>query len=445
MQQERTLDSLGANARHAVRNHRLGVIAGLFAVTARDFVHPQLIMAGLVYALTKSTFLVALLALIDKAGILGPQLLVSSLFEHADRRRPHFITITIIRAATYALLAASVGLLCWEVSAWTLTVFFVAFTATRLSTASAIVLFTDMTGRLIDPTRVGAFIGMRQFVGGAASIAAGLFIVQPILGHVQVPLNYFILSVVGVVLLTIDMSIWCQCREEPGASAPERSTLTDAVRRGVRWLRTDRNYRCYVLHRVAFRIAFVGLAFFIPYGTEELASAGGAAGLALLGGILVAMLKLSLTVGSLLWGKAADRLGFRMALGFGGVFLAAAPLLALFAPRLPSAFTLPLPGTAALLDLPLLVYFAALICLGFGFQASVIGGRQFLLNSAPEHRRSSYLAFVNTLTSPLTLLPLLGAWVADTYGMRVLFAGVACGGLLAVASSLAMRSGRAGR
>ena len=46
---------------------------------------------------------------------------------------------------------------------------------------------------------------------------------------------------------------------------------------------------------------------------------------------------------------------------------------------------------------------------------------------------------MNTITSPLTLLPLAGAWLANVAGMTVLFAVIVLGGVLAIAGALYMQ------
>ena len=69
------------------RNHVLGVMAGALGSMAYAFLHPDLIIAGMIYALTGSWHLVAVTSIINKAGFLGPQLWASSRLEH----RPVFV------------------------------------------------------------------------------------------------------------------------------------------------------------------------------------------------------------------------------------------------------------------------------------------------------------------------------------------------------------------
>ncbi|MFW6132645.1 MAG: hypothetical protein ACOC8F_02020 [Planctomycetota bacterium] len=434
----RNLRALGENAPFARRNHVLGVAAGTVGNIARDFVHPEMILVGLIYAVTGSAVYAALIPVINKAGMLTPQLLAGSLVEHVPRRRPYFVAATVSRAAAFAGLAVTVWLLTLEVTGLYLFLFYAAYLAVLMCTSLAHVVFMDMIGRLIPAHRVGAFIGMRGFLGGALSLVTGVFIIQPILQGMATPVSYLVLVVIGGVLATADMSIWCQARERPGARAERRTRLRDAIRRGFGWLRTNRNYRCYAWARVAFRVNYLGVAFFIPYGTERLGYEKTGGGLAILGGVLVAVFKFSGVLGSAIWGRVADGHGSRTTLVRSAELLLAGVALALAAPLLPEAFALRVPGLPLAFTLPLTAYLAALGLFGVALRGAMIGGQRFLITSAPPEHRPSYLAFLNTLTSPLTLLPLLAALVAEVGGMIWVFAFVGVGSVLGIVAALRM-------
>ena len=435
----RSIRALGGNAPHTRRNHVLGILAGTFGETAQDFLHPELILAGLVYALTESPVLVALVTIVSKAGVLAPQLLASGFIEHTPRRRPYFVFMTAARTLALAALVASIWLLTWRTDALTLTLFYAAYLAACICLGAAHVIFMDMVGRLIPSHRVGSFLGMRTFLGGGAAILSAAVVIQPILLRLPLPANYAVLVGIGALLALASMSTWSLCREEAGPKASRPTTFVESLRRGMRWLRTDWNYRCFLWQRVAFRVSYLALAFFIPFGSRRLGYDARAGGLGVLGGILVATLKLSSVAASAVWGRIADRTSSRRILIAAGAFLLLAPALALAAPYLPRAFELPIPYLRRGLDLPLCVYLLALACIGIGTRGTVIGGNRFLITSAPLHRRGSYVAFLNTVTSPLTLLPLAGAYLAKTAGMNVLFAAIALGGVLAVVGAWRMR------
>jgi len=424
--------------KHAGRNHVLGVSAGAIGILGRSFLHPELIIAGLVYALTGSAVLVALVTIINKAGALGPQLWASSLLEHKPRKMPYFVVITWLRAAAFAGLLASLWLLTREVDGGNLALFFTAYLATCVLGGTGHVTYMDMVGRMIPSDRIGAFFGARNALGNIVAIAAGIVVIQPVLGTLDLPLNYLLLGAVGAVLMITSMSLFTRCREVDGPRADRKTSLGESLRRGFKWVRRDRNYRMYIWSRVAFRFNYLGLAFFIPYGTERLASAEGP-GLAILGGIMVAAMQVSRVITAAIWGRTADRRGFRACLLAGGVCFVIAPALALLAPVLPQAFRLAIPGTAAFIDLPLAVYLVALLAVGAAIQGTALGGQHFVVFSAPPHRRPSYLGFANSVTSPLTLLPLLGALLADAAGMSSVFIVILFSGMLSLGSAWAMK------
>jgi len=423
---------------HARRNRRLGVAAGAIGGLGQAFVHPELIIAGLIYALTGSPALVALVTIISKAGALAPQLWASSHLEHRPRKMPSFVLVTVVRSVGFAGLLAAMWLLTRQVAAVPLALFFAAYLLTCVCGGTGHVIFMDMVGRMIPTQRLGSFFGARYLLGSMLAILAGVAIIQPVLGRVELPVNYLLLAAVGGLLAIADMTVFARCREEDGPRAEQRTTLRESLQRGMRWLRTDHNYRMYFWGRIAFRINYLGLAFFIPYGTERLRYEG-RGGLAVLGGVMVATMQLSRLAASVIWGRAADRRGFRACLIGGGVCFFLAPSLALLAPILPPAFQVPIPGAAGTLDLPLTVYLLALVVLGLGFQGNMLGGNHFIVSSAPPHRRASYLGFLNTVTSPLTLLPLAGAALAAKAGMSAVFGLAVIGGLVSLLSALRMR------
>ncbi len=424
---------------HADRNHVIAVIAGALGIVSQSFQHPELIIAGLIYALTESPMLVALVTLINKAGALGPQLVAGSILEHQVRRMPYFVVMTWLRAAAYTALLVALWMLSRQVETSSLIVFFAAYLVSSVIGGTAHITHMDMVGRMIPSDRLGSFFGAKNALGNILAIVAGLVIIQPVLGALEVPVNYLLLTGIGAAVMIVDMTLFSRCREVDGPRATKKTSLAESLQRGFRWLKSDHNYRMYIWSRVGFRFNYLGLAFFIPYGTQRL---GGreSANLAILGGIMVASMQISRVVTSALWGKMADRRGFRACLLAGGICFVIAPALALTAPMLPEVFSVDIPGTPAALDLPLAVYLVALLAIGAAIQGTALGGQYFLVSSAPPHRRPSYLGFANTITSPLTLLPIGGAVLAQVAGMSGLFILLCFTGFLSLGAAWFMRN-----
>jgi MFS family permease len=435
------------------RNYVLGVLNGTLGTAAYDFVHPDLILAGLVYTFSVPAFgnrwayfLVAVLSIVNKGGSLLPQLFVSSYLEHRPYKRPFYAGLTVLRAVGAALLVTAIWLMASDVSAVTMGLFFFAFLIIAVCMGAGHVITLDMFGRMIQLDRIGSFLGTREFLGGALSLVAGLIVVQPILnrggpssGNPVLASNYFVLGVIGSALTLVAMVFLILCREEEGPRAKRRTTFGESLIRGWRWLKRSSDYRSYFWLRVAFRVNDLAMAFFIPYGEQKLRAAGDPVGIAVLGGVLVATFKLSRVVSSALWGWMVDRYGDRACLVWTGVCFVLAPSLALLAPLLPGVFAVPIPGSQAHLDLPLSVYLLALTMIGGAYQGSIIGGNRFLIGRAPPRRRLSYIGFLNTVTSPLTLLPMLAAVVAGHFGVTTLFVAIVGGGFLYLFAALRVK------
>lgn len=405
---------------HHRRNHAIGVFAGAIGGVGISFIHPELVIAGMIYSVTESPTLVATVTILSKLGALGPQLLASSYFEHHPRKMPSFFRVMLLRGLIIVGLLASMWGLTIAVNAWTLTAFFAAFLLLWAFSGAGHVLFMDMVGRMINRSDVGVFFARRHILGNALAIAAGLVIIQPVLDLLPTPQNYLLLAIIGGALITFDMYLWTRARETEGPRAKNRTTFRESLKRGKEWLRADHNYRCYLGMRVAFRLNYLGLAFFIPYGVSQLPYRGPGT-LAMLGGIMVATMQVSRLIASALWGRVADSWGFRSCMVGGSLLFLLSAGLALLSPHLPEAFALAVPYTKYVFNLPIVMYFLALLMLGVGLQGLIIGQQKFLVTSAPEHRRGSYIGFMNTITCPLTLLPLVGAAMVKWVGMESIF------------------------
>ncbi|KKL72780.1 hypothetical protein LCGC14_2081500, partial [marine sediment metagenome] len=376
------------------RNYTLGVLSGAVGTMSFQFMHPELILAGMIYALTESTMLVALVTVVSKACILAPQLLVGHRLEHHALKRPFFIGLGIVKFFAVAGMVLAISRLSPGSTGWPLVLFYLTYAIACTCAGAGYVVFMDMAGRMIPSGKVGSFFGMRHFLGGVLAPVLALVVIHPVLTKVTLPFNYVIVVATGAVLAVVNLALFAMCRESPGPKARTPTTLGESLRRGMGWLRSDRNYRNYFWQRVAFRVNYLGLAFYIPFGHRTLARGRSAAEVALLGGIMVGTMILGSTVASALWGRVADRHGYRRCMMGAGVLFTLGPALALAAPRLQAVTTA--------VDLPLTVYLLALLAMASGIQGSVIGGTQFMVTTAPPHRRISYVAFQNTITSPLT-------------------------------------------
>jgi len=358
---------------HARRNYVLGVLSGAAGTMGFNCLHPELLLAGLVYALTGNAMMVALVTVVSKAGVLAPQWLVGARVEHYRLKRPYFLALGLTRVAALvgmaacmtqlraaALSATDAAPLVGGAAANTFTavstgvvpppavatatggmtaslvLFFLAYLAANVCGGATHVVFMDMAGRMVPTEKVGSYFGLRHALGGGMAALLAVVLIQPVLGasRLTLPNRYLLIVTIGVALNVANIVLFALCREQPGPKVTRRTTLAESLRRGVGWLRTDRDYRAYFWQRVAFRVNYLGLAFYIPFGADTLATSREE--MALLGGIMIATFTLSRTLSSAVWGRVADRAGYRRCMLFGGLLFVAAPALALAATVLPA-------------------------------------------------------------------------------------------------------------
>jgi len=389
-------------------------------------------LAGYVYELTQSNALVGLLTTVNEAGMLGPQLYVSSLIEHRPRKMPSFVVMHLARTVSLVGIVAGIWLTMANV-ALGLTVFFLATLVYRVAHGAGGLAFMDIIGKTVDPRRIGGLLAWRALLGGVLALVGGFLAVQPALRHMGFPTNYALLAAGGAALTGISGFVMFLAREDPMAKTPKRRNLSGVIRGGFDDLRADRNYRLLLALRVLMRANGLTLAFYVPYGIERL----GASGMA---GVFIGVTSASQLASSPFWGWMSERRGNRICLVWVGALYALSPLAVLAATRVPELLAWSPPWLGVDLTVPLAIYLLALALFGFAHQGNIIARNAFVVETAPPDRRPSYIAFLNTVSVPMTFLPAIAGWAigGSTSGLDGLFAAVCVTGLLTLLAALGL-------
>jgi hypothetical protein len=320
---------------------------------------------------------------------------------------------------------------------WVMWLFFAAYFLFRTGQGAGRVPFFDLVGQSVAPERLGGFFARRSFFGEVLNIGCAFVVVQWIIANVPAPANYALLALIATVLMGSGWTMWCLAKEQKNEDPPQKRSFAQAAASGVRTLKRDHNYRVLVVMRLLMRFNFLAMAFFVPYGVDRLGAVG-------MGGIYVGVRSLSRVVSSLLWGKVSDEKGNRICLVGAGLLFAVCPILALGAPGLPEVFRLSVPGLPVPLDLPLCVYLLALCIFGFALQANMIARNAFVLEIAPAHRRPTYIAFMETMAFPLTVVPMIVGALVDkgVLMLELVFAAIALTGLLSYVAAMELHEKR---
>lgn len=413
------------------RTHVLGLVNGTLVQAGNRLMDPALVLAAFVTSQTGSRLLVGLLATLSWAGYRWPQLYVSSLIEHRERKKLFYVVASVMRVLMLATMIAAVWLTVGGVRWWAMALFFVAYFAFRTGQGCASLPFLDILAGSIGSGRVGGFFAQRHFLGRGAALLFVFPFIQVIEEHVAEPNRYALFIAAALVVMAAAWAAFSLVREQENPRPPRRRTFVQTIAAGVQMLKQEPNYRGLLRLRILAHVNILALVFYVPYGVERLGVAG-------ISGIFIGFMSASELASSLIWGKISNTKGNRLVLVLAAGFFVLSPLTALVAPRLPDVFHWAIPWTSVVLDLPLLVYLLALSFFGFARLGNMVGSMGFVIESAPPERRPSYIAFLNTVTFPMTLTPLVaGALVGQAeFGVDVLFAVAVLSGVLTLISSI---------
>lgn len=402
--------------RHYRRNFSAGLIHGVFFQAAAAFGSIYTVLPSFVALLTPSTLAVGLMAAIQDAGEIVPQLLTAYRVEPMERKKPILVGVVAIRFVSWVLLAW----LTWQLGAsrpeLVLAVLITFFTLFSLAGGVGTVVYADVFAKAIPVARRGRFAGWRQLLGYAAAIGAG-YIVKLILDDANAlvfPTNYALIFAFSALLFSVALAGVSLVKEPIQPVQRNAASFPDLLRRARVIVRENANFRTLLGVR-ALTIAGLALApFYVVYARSSLGVSEGMIG------VYLSAQMAGAAVSNLLWGWLGDRFGNKPVVIGTSLAGGLASLLALLTP-------------AAAPQTYLLVF----VLLGASMSGLKLGHPNLLLEMAPAHIRPTCVALQNTLVAPVVLLPLVvGALVQFVRYPVLLTAGVA---LMAAALLLALR------
>lgn len=393
------------------RNFILGLINGSLFILFTTFIDPDTVLPGFVWQLTGGKpLLVGLLISIINTGWFWPSLFLSPLLATRDRLMPWYWLSAFGRCVALfglPLVAFNLDRLTPQIGFLFITVIYLCYTS---SGGLSLIPFMTMIGDTIPPNWRGRFFGARYLLGGLMALVAGPWVRWLLSDHsgFRFPDNYGWLFVAGAVVALPSMASFCFAEERARMVQRRRLPILMDLRRGLRIVRRDRNFRRLIVTRclAAFMLGLT-LPFIVPYALSTLGIAASAVGL------FVVCKVLTYSLSNLLWSRVSDYSGNRRLLILSAFMSLVALGLVLVVHLLP-ATSLQLLGH----HVSLRVAFVGLIfaCFGFSNAGQEIGYTNFLLELIPERKRPTYLSVYYLFWLPLCWVPLLGAVLIGSKG-----------------------------
>lgn len=374
-----------------------------------SFISVSAILPVFARRLTDSRIVIGLIPALLDAGWFLPQLFLAPLVERAPRKRPLVLWLGFFERVPF-LFFPFVALWAPTLPPGVGIAAFLALIAWR-AVGSGIVAtpWQEMLATLIPVTHRGRFFGLAHLVGQLLGVG-GSALAAVVLASWPYPYNFAVSFGIGAVGIWLSLG-FLAFTHEPDQPAPAHAAGSQLDREYLRRLggilRRDRNFRSYLASRWLSYLGGMATGFLAVYAVERFQLADDVA--AIFTGILFS----GGVVGYALWGLVGDRYGHKRVM----VLAAALWLGALAAAALA-------PATWAI--------YLAFGLLGLSSSAGTLSDLNLAMEFGPAAERPTYIGLTRTVTGPALLIaPVLGGWLAQTWGFPLLLvvsAGLALAG-----------------
>ncbi|MBA4385980.1 MAG: hypothetical protein C0410_14670 [Anaerolinea sp.] len=386
---------------------------GAFFGFAIGFASYTTIIPLFVATMTTSATLIGLIPAIHNMGWQLPQLLMAKRISKLERIKPTVMMLTIQERAPIFVLAL-IGLLLPVLgSQISLILTFAVLIWQGLGAGLTANAWQIMVTKIIPGDLRATFFGGQS---AAANLLASLGAVLAgiMLKTIAPPWDYASCFFVASGLYVISWFFLKQTRE------PHQIIELDPIQTKPLWqdvihiLKTDALFRNFLLSRFVSQFGMMAFAFYTVFAVKHLGMS------TITVGVMTSILMITQVVANPLLGRIADKWSRKWVLVVGSAVSSLSAVLALLIKQ-PDLFVL------------------VFILMGIGGTAFWTIGLTISLEFGTEGQRPTYVGMANSLIAPSAMLaPLLGGFLADSFGYSVTFITSAIFGLISMITLTAL-------
>jgi MFS family permease len=399
-----------------LRTYRIAIVNGMLGVTGARLVDLNTIVPLLIHKLSGAAWIVGLV--LGLRGVVRTlvQVAAARTLDTHENKKPAYVLASVIRASMYIGIAAAMWFADVMPDALVLALLVLCLLGYAAGGALASLPFNDILAKSVPTTRRGS-LQMWRRLAALGIIFLGVTPFQRwIIGPESVfdfPRSFGLLFAASVTVSGLGWLLFSRVREPQSRATEQKLSWGQHLRRGLTFWRNDSCYRRVIRIRLLIGVAAAIRPFLIVFATDvwNLTDDVAATFLAIQVGAEF--------VGALVVGRVSDRLGNRRAILVGIASVIAFCTAALMAAS--SEWDVPLTVLAWQTNLQIIILGAAFVGVGFFLASLTIGYMNYLMDIAPEEKRTSYIGFSTAFTLPLSIAPLIYGWGADTFGYQPVF------------------------
>ena len=362
-----------------------------------SFISATILLPLYVSHFTDNPLLIGLIPFLSTAGYLLPQIFVANAVERAPKKKFYPATLGFfLERIPIFLLGPAAYFLATSQPAIALSAFFVLYAWHTFGAGVIIVGWQDMIAKIIPVERRGRFFGITNFVGNGAGIL-GALVVPVVLEKFPFPFGYVVSFLCAAALFFISWVFLSLTREPAVHSKKPRVSQLDYLRSLPQVLRSDRNFRLYLLSQIIFSLSGMATGFLVVYTVQTWNLPDSQAGM------FTIALQVGLALANLFFGFLSDRKGHKLNLEICMVLNVFSLALAIIAPT-PWWF--------------FLIFFLR----GTINAGTFISGVSIVFEFTSSEERATYIGLANTIPGmAAAVAPLVGGWLASAISYQAMF------------------------
>ncbi len=349
--------------------------------------------------ITDSAIVIGLIPALTDFLFYLPQIFLAPLVERLPRKYPLVLALGFIERLPYLILPFAVFWLNQLPRQAAVLTFILLMIWKSIGSGIVAIPWQEMIAKIIPVTHRGRYFGVSHLVGqflgtGGAALAA------VILASFPYPQNFAISFGVGAIGIWFSFFCLALTREPARPVAKTTHTKSQYTRRLQSILAQDDNFRTYLISRWLAYLGTMAFGFVAIFGVLRFGFQDSIAGI--FTGILLA----AGTIGYLAWGPFGDRVGHKRVMEITTLLWALAIVIILISDAFSIQWGL----------------FVAFGLMGLSSSGSVLSDFNMTMEFGPETQRPTYIGLARAVTGPALLIaPLLGGWIAQSYGYQALF------------------------
>jgi MFS family permease len=381
------------NYRH---NAIVNMLDGTFFWLGASFFASRTVLPVYLSHLTDSELVIGLLAMIANTGWLLPQLFTANWVQRLPRKKVAVVGVGFVTERLPVILLVPAAWLATRSPSLAAAALLLLFAWHIVGAGVVAVAWQDMLAKIIPLKSRGRFFGITNF-GGTATGVLGAIAAAWVLDRYDFPYSYMLCFGAGALFISISWVFLMLTREPAQVSQETAVSQVEYWQRLPAILRSQQNFRRYLLSQIVGAIGGMGFGFVTVYAVERWQLADSQAA-----GFTTTML-IGQAAANLLFGALADRKGHKLVLELSILAAALAVGWASVAPS-PTWFH---------------VVFALM---GAGAAGFLLSGILIVFEFCAPDERPTYIGLSNTVTGVAAgVAPMIGGWLASAAGYRIVF------------------------